>query len=94
MAITGSNTTVTTVAARIATGRDGNIANPMKVTVYNVGTGPVFWGGSDVNTSVGIPLAAGAQKDFELTDGDDLYAVSTVTQTVAPAKVSVQKLRS
>lgn len=83
--LTGTNTVVTTTAVRLAAAP----GQSNKVHVYNSGTGPIFYGGSNVNVSNGIALTAGTVKDFDLGPNDELYAVSTVTSTFAPGKASV-----
>lgn len=84
LALVGTNTTVVTVAAKVIT------ANGLmtRASLYNRGSHPIFWGGSDVNGSNGILLSSGSVKDFELGQGDDVYVVCTATQTAIPTTAS------
>lgn len=66
----------------------GSPAVPIAVTVYNPAVAAVVYiGGSTVTTSNGVPLAAGGSASFQLSTGNNLYAVmNSVTTTVAVMK--------
>lgn len=90
--VMGTNTTVTTTAVRLAVGA-GDLANPQTQVVMNNGVGPIRCGPSGVTAQLGIPIAAGSTRDFQLEPGVELYAITTVTSTANPALASVTTFR-
>ena len=73
--------------ATTATALHAADADPQSVSVSNVGAAIVYLGGSDVTTSNGVPLAAGASVPVGLNGGEVLYG------RVASGTVEVRVLR-
>ena len=62
------------------------------LVVHNSGTANVFWGGDDVTTDTGIPIAAGDTAVFPLAgyaDDKSVYLVATESATVTISELTV-----
>lgn len=66
----------TSAVALVSDAGYGSGSYPYPVLVYNAGTVTVYFGGTDVTTSNGIPVAANASLQLELITNDALYAIS------------------
>lgn len=58
----------------------GDILVSRTIAIQNNGTGTVYVGGPDVSTTNGYAIVAGSERSFDLTQRDDLWAVSTANQ--------------
>lgn len=73
-----------------ATALNAADADAQTVEVYNNGSASVFWGGSNVTTTIGVPIAAGTSKSFDLAAGEILYGiVATGTADVRVGRIGV-----
>jgi hypothetical protein len=58
-----------------------NVAYPMSAIIKNPGPGTVFFGGQNVTTSNGFPIATDESLEVDMVN-EGIYAVATVTTTI------------
>jgi hypothetical protein len=86
MVVSSATHSVTTSATKIIDTDEDSLAT----VVYNPDTNPtVYWGGSDVTTSIGIPIPPGGKEAFDLRGvGDDVYIIAGSACTVRKGLVT------
>lgn len=93
MPLVNTNVTVTCLgngggsATLIVNADNGTPGIPIPVIVYNPGVTPLYLGGASVTPSNGTPLAIGGTSSWNLSTGNNLYAIAnTATTTVSITK--------
>jgi hypothetical protein len=72
MSVASAAVSVTTSATAL---NAADNTSPQSIEVYNNDADPVFWGGSNVTTTNGVPIAAGTSRGFDLQPGETVYGI-------------------
>lgn len=88
MSTDSSTQSITTTAAKVGTPSAKRTA--LIVYVPTTAANPVFFGGSDVTTSNGFPVAAGERITFTNDGGNEAHGTQDWYAIVAATSVTVQ----
>jgi cell wall-associated NlpC family hydrolase len=55
------------------------LTDPASFEVYNTGTKIAYWGGDTVTSGIGVPIAVGTGRTFDLQPGDRVYCCTDGT---------------